>query len=56
MQNHVYRVLQHRGHRSIVAQFRTGILPLAIETGRYNDTQPERRLCILFNEDLVEDE
>ena len=52
---YVYRVL-HRGHRSILAQFRTGILPLAIETGRYNDTPPENRFCILCNENLVEDE
>ena len=32
---YVYKVV-NRGHRSILAQFRNGILPLKIETGRYN--------------------
>ena len=52
---YVHRVL-HRGHRSILAQFRTGILPLAIETGRYYNIPPENRICSLCNENLVEDE
>ena len=52
---YVYKVM-HRGHRSILAQFRTGILPLAVETGRYNDLPLEYRLCNFCNENVLEDE
>ena len=56
-----------RFHRSICAQFRSGILPLLIETGRYtiikdkdtnrfrNMTVPER-VCPICKSDQVEDE
>ena len=52
---YVYKVM-NRGHRSIIAQFRTGILPLAIETGRYNDIPLQYRLCNFCSEDVIEDE
>ena len=52
--------------RSILAQFRLGILPLNIETGRYKlikdnqgkfrKTKPEERLCLVCNAGLTEDE
>ena len=50
---YVYKVV-NRTHRSILAQFRNGILPLKIETGRYTQIPIEFRLCILCNEDQIE--
>ncbi len=52
---YVYNVID-RGHRSVLAQFRCGILPLAIETGRYNDIPLEYRLCDFCNDNVLEDE
>ena len=43
-------------HRSLLAQFRAGILPLNIEVGRYRNTPLEERLCTLCEENVVEDE
>jgi hypothetical protein len=45
----------NRSERSLLAQFRFGILPLHIETGRYKHLTPEQRICELCNRD-VEDE
>jgi hypothetical protein len=42
--------------RSILAQFRCGILPLRIETGRYHGEPVEERICSLCSENNVEDE
>ena len=42
--------------RSIFWQFRSGILPLAIETGRYRNVPTDERLCEICNLNLVEDE
>ena len=42
--------------RSHLAQIRCGILPLAIETGRYTNIQPESRVCVMCNESDVETE
>ena len=39
-------------HRSVLAQFRSGILPLCIETGRYNNTPEELRICILCEDNV----
>ena len=36
-----------RHERSLIAKLRTGMLPLAIETGRFRKIPPEDRLCIL---------
>ena len=41
---------------SIFCQFRSGILPLAIETGRYRNVPANERLCEICNLNLVEDE
>ena len=46
----------NRGHRSSIAQLRAGILPLAIETGRFQNVPLEQRLCKLCTLDLIEDE
>ena len=42
--------------RSLLAQFRCGILPLRIETGRYRGESPDQRICVYCNQDAVEDE
>ena len=44
-----------RGKRSLLAQFRLGILPLKIETGRFSNIDREERLCD-FCKDAVENE
>jgi hypothetical protein len=38
-----------RTKRSFLAQFRSGTLPLAIETGRFKNLKPEDRVCELCN-------
>ena len=45
-----------RNERSMLAQFRCGILPLRIETGRYVGEKPEDRLCKMCERQLIEDE
>ena len=45
-----------RARRSLYAQFRCGILPLNIETGRYTNTRPEERVCKICCSGEVEDE
>ena len=45
-----------RNERSLLAQFRCGILPLRIETGRYVGEKPEERLCKICNSQQTEDE
>ena len=45
-----------RSERSLYVQFRCGILPLRIETGRYVGESPAQRLCVLCNTNVVEDE
>lgn len=42
--------------RSHLAQFRFGILPLRMETGRYVGEKPEDRLCKLCDQQSVESE
>ncbi len=46
----------NRSQRSILAQFRCGILPLKIETGRFQDIPLEYRLCIMCDGDFLESE
>jgi len=45
-----------RSQRSVISQLRSGILPLAIETGRWNNVTLEERLCKLCNDNSIEDE
>jgi hypothetical protein len=42
--------------RSVLAQIRYGILPLHVETGRFNNTKLEDRKCYVCNLDSIEDE
>ena len=51
----VYTVY-NRAHRYILSQLRCGILPIKIETGRYTQIPVEFRLCILCDENAIEDE
>ena len=50
--------MKNRTYRKVYSNFRSGSLPLAIETGRY--AKPiiplEQRLCNFCNENTVEDE
>ena len=46
----------NRGHRSTIAELRSGILPLQIETGRYQQIPENFRLCMFCNDQVVEDE
>ena len=56
-----------RYKRSLLAQFRTGVLPLRIETGRFHLTKDpvtklyrklniEERTCLICNSNAIEDE
>ena len=45
-----------RSERSVMAQFRCGVLPLRIETGRFVGEQVGDRLCRFCDLNLVEDE
>ena len=46
----------HKRHRSLFPQFRLGILPLYIETGRYDNTLVANRICKLCDSRTIEDE
>ncbi len=52
---YVYR-LCNRAHRSILAQFRTGILHIKLNTGTFNQIPLELRLCILCEDNATEHE
>lgn len=43
-------------HRSILAQFRCGVLPIRIETGRFRGEEVNDRLCIICSVEAIEDE
>ena len=45
-----------RRKRSLLAQFRMGILPIALETGRFINLAIADRLCVLCNLQAVEDD
>ena len=42
------KIIHNRAHRSALAQFRSGILPLRVETGRFTSIPLEYRLCIFL--------
>ena len=46
----------NRAHRSALANFRCEILWLSIETGRFNTIPLEFHLCLVCNDNVVEDE
>jgi hypothetical protein len=43
-------------HRSNLAQFRLGVFPITIETGRYLREKLEERICVICNTNNIEDE
>ena len=45
-----------KSQRSLMSQFRMGVLPLYIETGRYDRTPVEKRICQFCSLNRVEDE
>ena len=45
-----------KAQRSLCAQLRSGTLPLALETGRFNGTPEEQRLCLLCPLGEIENE
>ena len=55
---HYVKCNMDRGHRRVLAKFRSCNLPLAIETGRYNrpKTPVSERLCNYCHMDSIEDE
>ena len=50
------KLVLNRGHRAALAQFRCGILPLSIETGRFQNIPLEYRLCNFCDQNVIEDE
>ena len=50
------KLCSSRRKRSLLAQFRMGILPIALETGRFRNLAIADRLCVLCNLQAVEDE
>ncbi len=46
----------NKKHRSYLAQYRCGILPLSIETGRWGRILLEDRICKMCESLVVEDE
>jgi hypothetical protein len=46
----------NRGKKAVVSQFRCGVLPLKVETGRYLNIPLHFRICELCNDNEVEDE
>ena len=45
-----------KGEKSYFAQFRCGILPLRVETGRYIGLNANERICTLCTSNEIEDE
>ena len=45
-----------KSKRSLLSQFRCGILPLATETGRYQQIPSNERYCTICDENAIEDE
>ena len=50
------KLCSSRRKRSLLAQFIMGILPIALETGRFRNLAIADRLCVLCNLKAVEDE
>ena len=55
VEDYLYYVTNRRS-RSLLGQFRMGILPLYVETGRFNNTPLERRVCTCCSLNEIEDE
>ncbi len=46
----------NRKRRSIISQFRIGILPLHIEAGRFRNVKEDERKCYVCNNEDIENE
>ncbi len=55
VEDYVMSFMRH-AQRSYLAQLRCGILPLHIETGRWQGTQLDKRICKVCNSNSVENE
>ncbi len=53
VENYVMSFMSH-AQRSYLAQLRCGVLPLHIETGRWQGTQLDKRICKVCNGNSVE--
>ena len=53
---HYIKSIYNRQHRSILAQLRCGILPLALETRRYTNIAEQDRLCLLCDRGEIDSE
>ena len=45
-----------RSQRSIISKLKCGVLPIALETGRWTDVKEEKRLCVFCPSKCVETE
>ena len=45
-----------RKHRSLISKFKTGVLPLGLELGRFKNTPLEYRSCCICEDGLLETE
>ena len=50
------KLIQNRKKRAIISQFRYIVLPLKIETGRFQDIPIEYRFCIFCEDNVIESE
>ncbi len=48
--------IHDRQERSLMAKYRTGVVPLSIETGRFQNIPIEYRLCLLCEDNVCESE
>ena len=55
LRNYVKYILNKK-YRSVLAQFRCEVLPLKVETGRFNNIPLEYRLCEFCDKNNIEDE
>ncbi len=55
-QTSMLNIVPLRKRRSLLAQFRLGILPLHIETARFRNMKSEEQLCFICHINVIEDE
>ena len=55
LEPYVFKIYD-RSHRSIMAHFRSGMLPLSLETGRYTNIPEHFRICLFCNSNSIENE
>ncbi len=53
---HYVKVVRNGQHIATLSQFRCDILPLKVETGRFQDIPVEYRLCTMCEENVIETE